>query len=281
MVRWHPDTNGLRVAQDLFGPCVYLDHCALRKISESEPLTKRFVSGLLTRGGTLALSWLNILEFCKVTVDEQRLMAARLLKHVGVNVFWLNPDFFTVGQRENMHTGNENVPVADMKMACVYLRAIDESDQQGTIAPLLAFFDAVIKTPTIRGQFDDLGRDIISKFQDFREDNALKVNLRKPSRRNKPLDVYGTKIIARELIACVIKNCDVKLIHNNAIDLTHAVVASSYCDYVILDKQWATWINQLRRRLSASGIAIPLAAAIPVSETELFLREWEEGPQFR
>jgi len=277
MIRLHPHPDGFRVAQDLYSPCVYLDHCAFRKISESESLADRFTRALLLRGGTLALSWLNVVEFSKVSVEEQRQMAARFLKNIGVNVFWLNPDFFTVAKRENLHAGNEGVPVADMEMASLYLRAVHDSDRQTSTAPFMEFFNAVINRPSIRKHFDDLGNDIASKFQWLRDDDSVKAELRKPLRPNEPSHYYGTKIIARELIARVIKGRDIKLTHNNAIDLTHAVVAASYCEYVILDKQWATWINQLQSRLSASAIAIPIATAIPVSETGLFLERLKHG----
>jgi len=59
------------VFQELISPSVYLDHWAFREITDSKTLTKRFSEALLFRGGTLVLSWLNIVEFYKVTIDTR------------------------------------------------------------------------------------------------------------------------------------------------------------------------------------------------------------------
>jgi hypothetical protein len=57
------DNGELVVGQQLTSPSVYLDHWALRKVSDNEAMGQRIAQALRRRGGTLALSWANIAEF--------------------------------------------------------------------------------------------------------------------------------------------------------------------------------------------------------------------------
>ncbi len=60
----------------LVSPAVYLDHWALRAVSEDATLGGRLTKVLEAQGGTLVLSWANIAEF--PGLDEQ---AARKAEH--------------------------------------------------------------------------------------------------------------------------------------------------------------------------------------------------------
>ena len=51
-------------------PMVYLDHWALRKFADDPELGSRFARAIRARGGTLALSWLNLGEFARVSDPE-------------------------------------------------------------------------------------------------------------------------------------------------------------------------------------------------------------------
>ena len=53
-------------------PLVYLDHWALRRFSEDSDLGARLTGILRDRGGTLALSWLNLGEYAAVSDPKQR-----------------------------------------------------------------------------------------------------------------------------------------------------------------------------------------------------------------
>jgi hypothetical protein len=40
---------------------------------------------------------------------------------------------------------------------------------------------------------------------------------------------------------------------NDAVDFFHAVVPTRYCDFVLLDKDWAAHVERARKRLSDAG----------------------------
>lgn len=102
MVRFLIADNGsIRVAQVTAAPAVYLDHWALRNISENPALRARVTGALKSRSGTLMLSWLNLVEFTKVTDGAQARCAEALVEDVLPNVFFLQINPFTVIERED------------------------------------------------------------------------------------------------------------------------------------------------------------------------------------
>src|SRR3954447_10783097 len=98
MIAFKAVANVLQVAQEISSPSVYLDHWALREISESSTLASRFTNAIHIRKGTLVLSWLNVVEFSRVSDQTQRSQADDMINRLGPHLFWLNPDFWVVSQ---------------------------------------------------------------------------------------------------------------------------------------------------------------------------------------
>lgn len=234
---------------------------------------------LLFRGGTLVLSWLNIVEFCKVTIENQRHNASSFLNKVSPNVFWINPDFFTVTKHESGRSGNRNCPLPDMKNAAIHLKALQSKSQNQSTASLGGGFDVVFNSKNIKQQFDELGSLISSQFDWMRGDPIINKSLRKPLQPLKleQPNLHATGLIARELIGPLVNQRDLKISHNDAIDLTHTVVPVSYCDYVLLDNGWTTRVNQMRKRFMAAGVCIPMAKVFSKKNDglESFFKELE------
>jgi len=102
MIRVSLTANGdLRVTQGATSPAVYLDHWALRLISEDDAFSARFVTGLEARDGTLALSWVNLVEFARVTAPEQIRRAEELVEASLARLFLLEVDPFVVIRRKD------------------------------------------------------------------------------------------------------------------------------------------------------------------------------------
>ncbi|MGZ8901170.1 MAG: hypothetical protein ACXW3Z_13845, partial [Limisphaerales bacterium] len=113
MIHFAAVAEGLKVTQSITAPSVYLDHWALRTISESDSLAERLSEALRQRGGTLVLSWLNVVEFSKVADESQRRKADLFVNSVAENVYWLDPVFFTVIQREESQKRHYADPPSD------------------------------------------------------------------------------------------------------------------------------------------------------------------------
>src|SRR5438309_4108143 len=82
----------LQIIQRDLSPTVYLDHWALCQFSEEKPLAGRLTAALKARNGTLALSWLNLAEFTRMTREEQARNAENLLEGILPQVFFIDVD---------------------------------------------------------------------------------------------------------------------------------------------------------------------------------------------
>jgi len=281
MIKIDVTEPGLRITQEITTPSVYLDHWALREISENDSLAGRFSSALKRRDGTLVLSWLNVVEFCKVSDPSQRAKADSLLYSLGWNLFWLDPDFFTVSNREDLVAAGSlpGAPHSDLEFAAFFVRLVMETSAMSQPSGGPPLFYTISARREIQEHYDRLADDIIVKLQEFRTDMGSNKELRKiiksPPKTQKR--TRGTRIIAREFIKRVLKDALIKLDRNNAIDLCHAAVSAAYCDYVLLDKQWAAIVDETRARFAKSCASIPLARVFSKkgSELEYFLQELE------
>jgi hypothetical protein len=269
--------GGLLVAQHLTSPSVYLDHWAVRDISSSPVLSSRFSKAINQRVGTLALSWMNAVEFTKVSDDTQRASADSLLESLGHSLFWLNPDFFTVGAHEHSAATPSSIEAshADHEVARFYAETWLSPPRRVTL------FSTVYRAPGIAAKFDGLADDIIIELEAWRGRVAREPHVRSAldALPNGYQSSRGTRLIAKQFIRRVLKDTPIKLNRNNSIDLAHAVVSASYCDYVLLDGQWASIVNDARRRLAKANVRIPIAKAFSKRDqgVEKLLTELEQG----
>src|SRR5882724_6036493 len=158
----------LRVAQEIKSPSVYLDHWALREISESDELACRFSRFLRSHGGTLVLSWLNVVEFCKVADAAQRRKADLLIHGLFPNLFWLNPDFFTVEKNERMSGTQQLLPClphSDLDLAYTYVRIALRNSVKPRSLRSQNIFTAIHSIPDIPKQYDELADLIVSQIE--------------------------------------------------------------------------------------------------------------------
>jgi len=60
-------------------------------------------------------------------------------------------------------------------------------------------------------------------------------------------------------------------------DVSHAIVAVGYCEYVLLDGHWATQVEQAQKRISDRGMSFPIAKVFSekANGMEKFLQELE------
>ncbi len=102
MLQLEIERNGdLTIVHRDASPTVYLDHWAVRKIAASHELVGRFTGALKSRDGTLAISWVNLVEYTKVTLEKTAHEAKCFLDASMPNVFFIDPEFFDVIRRED------------------------------------------------------------------------------------------------------------------------------------------------------------------------------------
>lgn len=281
MIQFTTNKEGrLYVEEWCVSPTVYLDHWAWVKISRSETLATRFSSALKARGGTLAFSWLNLVEFSKVTDELQTREADILLDTISPYAFVLNPNFFNVMNAEDKLLAGEEptAPHADL----VTLRLFVNLSDQHSLKPFPPqnLFRHVPATG-MANAFDSFADLVIEKVTAFRQEHDGDKSFRKRVKQL-PTGKYiqrGTRCIASELIGNLLVDKGSRFDRSDAVDLCHAIVPVAYCDYVLLDARWTAMVERAQGRIRDGGLVFQTAKAITEKDNglERFLQELESS----
>ncbi len=276
MIRLSLDEQGsLQVEQWATPPIVYLDHWALRKVSEDDKLAARFASGLQVRNGTLALSWLNLVEFAKVTSAEQAHKAETFLDSNLPRIFSMEVEPSAVISRENAPlSGSPGAPhPGDLDFLKVFAQL-----RPASLNPLTAHdLFAIMQNPRVAQGIDRLADTVVSRISSLRSEHGTNSNFRSAVARLPAAQKVqkATRFLLPELVRTFLIDRGTKMTRNHAIDLMHAVVRLAYCDLVLLDKHWETQVERVRLRLNKAGVSAPIARVFSGKANGIdgFLRE--------
>jgi hypothetical protein len=236
-------------------------------------------AALHTRNGTLALSWLNLAEFSKLTSQQQARQTEALIEAILPSVFFLEIDPFKVRDRENklLAGGPARPPheCPELLKALIALRPV-------SVKPLTARdLFAVMQNSKLAQGFDDLADTVVGRVETLRKEVDADPDFRSAVQRPPTwLQIQrGTRVIVRELVRALLVDKDTKITRNQAIDLLHAVVPVAYCDLVLLDKHWETQVERARSRLNGASISVPIARVFSgkANGVDRFLSELESS----
>lgn len=254
------DAGDLQVTQAMTSPAVYLDHWALRLISEDAGFSAAITGALEVRRGTLALSWGNLAEFLRVTVPDQTDRAEKLVQANLARLFLIEVDPFVVISREDklLAGAPRRPPHADADL----LRLLAKINP-GSVAPfsVRGLFHGLID-PEVDQRPTALADRFIRSVQQLRLDYTSDPTLAQAVRADPegpPLQA-GTRFILRELIRPLVVDQRKQTTQNDVMDFFHTIVPVAYCDYVLLDKHWAAQVAQARSRFNQVGLSVPMAA---------------------
>jgi len=250
--------NGeLTAIQQLVSPAVYLDHWALRAVSQDATLGGRLTRALETRGGTLVLSWANIAEF--PDLDEQAArQAEEFIDRQLPRLFFLRFNPFDVIRAENaLIAGGPPVPPhADLEFLRLVVCLRPSGVQPITCIGMLAEVSGRREESTerMRAVFVDW----LSSFrEEYHEDNEFRALVDQSLRRQ--VAPRGTSIVLSEVMAGLMRDRSAPITANDALDFFHTIVPVAYCDFVLLDGRWRDQVDRLRVRLRRVRLDFPLA----------------------
>jgi len=253
--------NGeLTAIQQLVSPAVYLDHWALRAVSQDATLGGRLTRALETRGGTLVLSWANIAEF--PDLDEQAArQAEEFIDRQLPRLFFLRFNPFDVIRSENtLIAGGPPVPPhADLELLRLVVCLRPSGVQPITCIGMLAEVSGRREESTerMRAVFVDW----LSSFrEEYHEDNEFRALVDQFLRRQ--VAPRGTSIVLSEVMAGLMRDRSAPITANDALDFFHTIVPVAYCDFVLLDGRWRDQVDRLRVRLRRLRLDFPLATAL-------------------
>jgi hypothetical protein len=252
-------TASIGIEQFEAAPTVYLDHWALRLLSEDKVLGDEFIALITSRTATLMLSWLNLIEFTQVEDARAHSHAEGLVERLLPNIFFLEINPFTVIARENELLASRpgSSPHADSGF-------LNEFSMLGS-SSLTGFASTGLFTPmhqsSAKTGLTELADLIVQRLELQRSELTGNITFQKVIRRppaGPPLR-RGTRYVFRELARTFLVEKTLKLTRNHAIDLLHAVVPVSYCDYVLLDAHWEVQIDRVSKRFAHARMNVPLA----------------------
>jgi len=234
-------------------PMVYLDHWALRKLSEDNDLASRLTKILHDRDGTLAISWLNLGEYARVSDPDQRRAAEQFVEGILPAVFCIDVDLAAVDQREGLR---DALPHADRDLALLFVNA----GKQG------------LKAFTVMGLFDQLNNESVARTKDrlaaviqgrlellrqtHSEDDVFRKAVLHANHPEAIQATTRTRAIVRTLAATFFPDLKRIITPNDAIDFLHAAIPVTYCDVVLLDGSTADLVERARRKLDTTDIRI-------------------------
>jgi hypothetical protein len=248
----------LELGQGDISPTVYLDHWALRMFSESQALSDRLTVALKQQNGTLALSWLNLAEFTRVTDEEQASKAETFLEKILPNIFFLEVDFGEVIRREDdLLAGGKLIPPHfDLDL----LRMFSQM-KPNLLNPFTAHDLFKVIQGQVSARFDGLADTGVDRIEALRERYAADPEFQSAIKRlpSGPPIQRGTRFIFREFVRALIVDKGTNVTRNQVIDLFHAIVPIAYCDFVLLDKYWEDQLDRVRSRFKKAGMDLPTA----------------------
>lgn len=251
------------IKQKNIPPTVYFDHWALMELSKNQELIQRFLKSLKNRNGTLALSWLNLLEYSKIKDKNQITDFETFMDQISPRLFFINSDpWEVVASEDKVVSGERQFSAWGDKELLKYFITMDKPTN--SLNPLDAkCLLKNINIPELQNHLKILGNVFVEQVNllksEYNENEKLKKMVNKSPRASSILP--ATRFLIPELIGFFLKNEKKKLGINDGIDFFHAVVPLSYCNYVLLDGHWADQANKVNQRLLKAGQKEPVAKA--------------------
>jgi len=229
-------------------PIVYLDNWAINDISLNPSFRQRFIDIMKSRQGTLRISVSNIVELLKQTDTEQIESILSLIDSVDAGL--INTNFQEVITNEKKIIVNDvgENPSNHLDLIYIYLLAQNWPEHWS----VSEFIRSVLKNSS-ENQFTESWDQFAKRMESFL--NAVrsgKGQLEKSKSRSAATRRAGKKYDrgTRELFQLgfdfVVQNQDMTMSSNEWHDFFHLIVPVAYCDIVLLDKRWTTFVSQTK-----------------------------------
>jgi hypothetical protein len=249
--------GGVLLVETLGRPTVYLDNWALNDIALDDECRDRFVTTLNDRKGTLRLSISNLVELMKQTDSKQIETILQMVDSVDAG--FINTNFVEVIKHENALLRGEAAgnPSQELTLIWVYLLAQNWPESWAMSDVIRTGLDGTsgIQMRVSWDQFAVRMRKFLDSVRMDREYMSKSKGRAKATRKKGKDHDRPT----RELISLgfdfILQNESMKMSSNEWHDFLHAIVPASYCDIVLLDKRWSTFVCQ-------TGISFPDAAFV-------------------
>jgi hypothetical protein len=264
----------LQITTSLTPPIVYLDHGVIANLAKTNPKQGvRFREALVSADGTLFISWAHIIELCSLGFGPTFQITADYLASFGGRFAIIDADPNSVIRREMVWRPGLQNPVLDQG----FMRLLGGLWDGQTELSLRILFDAMVKEPDFFKQMNALHKSQKENLKTFFDLERSKCRTDKRAKRIldaaryvNSTPTFITQQVSLELMRETVRTNE-QFNLSDGLDFYHAVVSTSYCSYVVLDRKWARRCRTVAVSRSATifdGTQIEqlLAAINPVSK---------------
>jgi len=245
--------NGqIEIREHFRSPMVYLDHWALNDFSLDKVLRNKFVDVMNAKGGTFRLSVFNIIELSK-QADSSQVEAILSMINSIPDCGLINIDPKVVITKENAIISDPSFifevknPSAEVEIVAAHIMAHNYPNEWH-VSDIIRSVITELPSKTLFRSNSEFVQDMQHLLSVGRSD---KDHLLKAEQRFKSFKKAGPKYErpTREIFSMsldfVMRNSQMKMAeYSEWTDLFHVIVPVSYCDIVLVDKRWKSFITQ-------------------------------------
>lgn len=272
MIQLGIDPSGERtVGQCMTSPCVYLDSCALTDIAEDPTLVGRLRDTLVRRGGTLAISWLNLMELGGITDQRQLQAVANFLDRVSHElIFFIDVVPEQVINREDqlVQEGRGSAPHVDDQILKIFVQIYRKSLHPLSFGEFIPLWRQDRIASMAKTFLDEVTDHLERAREKARWSTKLQARLKEIPKG--PRLPCATRYVVIETLRNVARE-GIQMDSHHWRDALHMIVPVAYCDFVVLDRTWAAKATQVISRLKTAH-AVDMAQVFAVGELDRF---WE------
>jgi hypothetical protein len=242
----------IELRENFKSPMVYLDHWALNDFSLDKVLRDKFVDVMNTKGGTFRLSVFNFIELSRQADASQVEAILNMINRI-LDCGLINIDPKVVITKENALISDPSLifkvknPSAEVEIVAAYIMSHDYPNEWH-VSDIIRSVISELPTKAMLRSNSEFIQDMQRLIKVGRGD---KQHLQKAKRRFKNLKKFGPKYQrpTREIfdmaLDFVMRNIQMKMSeYSEWTDLFHLIVPVSYCDIVMVDKRWRSFITQ-------------------------------------
>jgi hypothetical protein len=257
MIRIEKQLNGdLKVSHGLEHPSVYLDHWAVMDFASDTTLTARLREDISRVGGTLVISWMNLIEFAKVTDRSQGGNAEAFIDTFLPRVFLMESDPYRVNiHSRSANPNDDDLSVVDNELLKQIIMECYSDNGNVSVSGIIQAIQTS-ELSTHSDAFAEKAKDAIVSLSLQTKNDPLAKKLGSAG-TDPAILVNPLAYIRRELLRKLILAKGQGATQNDAMDLFHVVRAVTHCTHVLVDGQWAAWVNEIKARIASGGVADP------------------------
>lgn len=267
-------SDGIHARQSFVSPTVYLDHWAVRLFSDDLHLQDRFVSVLMSKGGTLLLSNFSFVEFAAASDPQHCYDTETFIERLLPNIYLTDFALDKVLEKEKGERNNAKRfwPSADLPQLKLFI----ERTQPGSSGLTMRGFISLAYAN--RTQLSQSTEELIHVVRDGLNSARSDTSYVAKARKVRPSDERSrTFIILSELLRGFNLDPKATISRNDVIDLFHAAMPLNCCDYILLDGPWAERVAKMKHRISKTSMKMPVAKCFSQRDNgvEAFLADLE------